>query len=41
MAIFVSSYENTIKEYGYPSDFEGVVKWEYRDYLKWMMEWIP
>ena len=41
MAIFVSSYELTIKEYGYPQDFMELVKWEYRDYLYWMVEWLP
>lgn len=41
MAIFVSSYEMTIKEYGYPQDFMELVKWEYKDYLYWAVEWLP
>jgi len=26
---------------GYPSDFEAEAAWEYKDYLKWMVEWVP
>ena len=41
MSIFIQSYEATVKEYGYPSDFDELVKWEYRDYLLWMIDWLP
>ena len=41
MSIFIQSYETTIREYGYPSDFDDLVKWEYRDYLFWMIDWLP
>lgn len=41
MSIFIESYETTIKEYGYPSDFDDLVKWEYKDYLFWMIDWLP
>eukprot|EP00347_Sterkiella_histriomuscorum_P023471 403334518 len=41
MSLFIESYETTIKEYGYPSDFDDLVKWEYKDYLFWMIDWLP
>jgi hypothetical protein len=41
MAIYAVSYEGTIKEQGYPSDFMDLAKWEYRDYLYWAIDWLP
>ena len=41
MAIFVAAYEGTVRENGYPSDFMDMAKWEYKDYLEWMVEWLP
>jgi len=41
MSIFIQSYEVTVKEYGYPSDFDEMAKWEYKDYLYWMIDWLP
>ena len=26
---------------GYPSDFQADAAWEYKDYLQWMIEWVP
>mmetsp|Transcript_3932 Transcript_3932/g.3861 ORF Transcript_3932/g.3861 Transcript_3932/m.3861 type:complete len:229 (-) Transcript_3932:170-856(-) len=33
MAIFIFSYENTVKEQGYPNDFLELAKWEYKNYF--------
>jgi len=40
-ATFVDSYMLTIKEQGYPSDIQEATKWEYIDYLVWMLDWLP
>ena len=41
MSIFIEAYETTIKKHGYPSDFDQRVRWQYRDYLFWMIDWLP
>jgi Polycystin cation channel len=39
MSVFITSFESTVRENGgYPEDFEDKVKWEYSDYLLWMVE---
>lgn len=41
MAIFIEAHEETVKEMGYTSDFKDIARWEYKNYLYWMVEWLP
>lgn len=41
MAIFIDSFRQTVQAMGYPSDFQAEAAWEYKDYLQWMIEWVP
>lgn len=44
MAVFIQSYEQAIRENGtgYPEDFYEKGRWDYADYLYWIVEqWVP
>lgn len=41
VTIYMVSFEETVREQGYPSDFKDLAKWGYRDYLYWAIDWLP
>lgn len=38
MAVFMISFENTVNNHGYPSDFGEQSKWNYTEYMYWLLQ---
>jgi hypothetical protein len=38
---FEDGFDETVKEKGYPSDFEKASMWSANEYLIWALSWLP
>ena len=38
---FEDGFDETVKEKGYPSDFEKASMWKPNEYLIWGLSWLP
>jgi hypothetical protein len=38
---FEDGFDETVKEKGYPSDFEKASAWKPEEYLIWALSWLP
>ena len=38
---FEDGFDETVKEKGYPSDFEKASMWSPNEYLIWALSWLP
>jgi len=40
-AIYIASFRSTIDMYSYPLDERSSKKWKVKDYLRWLLSWLP
>lgn len=41
LSIFLEAYEMIVRSTGYPEDYEEQTQWAYKDYLYWILDWLP